>query len=122
MGYKKTISNTKDETQTRINLIMKKLVLVIFVLFFSSCIGTKIKKLEGQTKTEMLNTLGYPNQIISKENDIKIYVYFYEDYSVNNYPSIIGLMYLNPEEKIIFVEKERTTLKLKQYLQNKNLY
>lgn len=102
--------------------ILKKIIIVsIALMTLSSCIGTKMLKFEGKTKSEMLNKFGYPNEIISQNNGIDIYVYFYEDYSVNNYPSVIGLMYINSNDEIIRVKKESTRLTLKQYLYSNNL-
>ena len=101
--------------------ILPNLVATLLLLSFSSCIGTKMKKFEGKTKFEMLNKLGSPNKIISRSNGQKIYVYFFEDYSDNNYSSVIGLMYVNSNDKIISVEKEKTRLSLEQFLNFRNL-
>jgi len=38
------------------------------------------------------------------------------DYSANNYPSVVGLMYVNSNDKIISVQKEKTRLSLKDFL------
>ena len=78
-------------------------------------------KLEGKTKFEMLNKLGSPVKIISSNNGETIYVYFYEDYSANNYPSVVGLMYVNSNDRIVSVQKEKTRLSLSEFLYFKNL-
>ena len=102
--------------------ILPKLIIILLLLTFSSCIAAKMQKLEGKTKFEMLNKLGSPDRIISRSNGQAIYVYYFEDYSDNNYASVIGLMYVNSNDKIISVEKEKTRLSLEQFLNFRNLY
>ena len=80
-----------------------------------------MKKLEGKTKFEMLNKLGSPNKIISTNNGVSVYVYFFDDISANNYPSVIGLMYVNRNDKIISVQKENTRLSLEEFLSFRKL-
>ena len=87
---------------------------------FSSCIGTKMQRLEGKDKYMMLNKLGSPDRIISRSNGESIYVYYFQDYSDNNYASVIGLMYIQ-DDKIISVEKEKTRLSLEQFLNFRKL-
>ena len=77
--------------------------------------------LAGKTKFEMLNKLGSPVKIISSSNGETIYVYFFEDYSANNYPSVVGLMYVNSNDRIVSVQKEKTRLSLSEFLYFKNL-
>lgn len=73
-------------------------------------------KLEGKTKIEMFNKLGSPNKIISVNNAEAIYVYYYTDYSGNNYPSLVGLLFADSSGKIIYVQKVKTRLSLDDYL------
>ena len=43
--------------------ILKKIIIIsIALMTLSSCIGTKMLKFEGKTKSEMLNKFGYPNK------------------------------------------------------------
>jgi|TARA_B110000977_G_C10760720_1_gene370559 hypothetical protein len=101
---------------------MKNIIFTLVLLVsLSSCIGAKMTKLEGKTKFEMLNKLGSPVKIISSNNGETIYVYFYEDYSANNYPSVVGLMYVNSNDRIVSVQKEKTRLSLSEFLYFKNL-
>jgi hypothetical protein len=104
---------------------MKRLVqLLTLILFVSiiatatSCIGSKLKKQLGHTKFEMANKIGEPSHILDISNGNQIHVYFYQDYSQNNYPSIVGFMYVNKNEKIYKVEKYKTRLPLDAFLQN----
>ena len=103
------------------NILVKLVVVLIVIITTTSCVGGKMKRLEGHTKTEMLNKLGYPNKIISGGAGGEIHAYFYQDYSGNNYKNIIGLMYINSSSKIIRVEKVNTRLSLDQYLYTHNL-
>jgi hypothetical protein len=103
---------------------MKKLVQVLTLFVFvsiiaaiNSCIG--LKKQVGHTKFEMLNNIGEPSRILNISNSDKIYVYFYEDYSQNNYPSIVGFMYIDKNEKVYKVEKYKTRLSLDAFLKYK---
>ena len=80
-----------------------------------------MKKLEGKTKMEMLNKLGSPDKILQYKNGETIYVYFFKDYSANNYPSVVGLMYVNSNDRIVSVQKEKTRLSLSEFLYFKNL-
>lgn len=96
---------------------MKNIIFTFVLLIsLSSCIGAKMKKLEGKTKLEMLNKLGSPDKIIQYNNGETLFIYFYVDYSANNYPSVVGLMYVNSNDKIISVQKEKTRLSLKEFL------
>jgi len=100
-----------------------KNIIFTFVLLISltSCVGAKMKKLEGKTKMEMLNKLGSPDKILQYKNGETIYVYFFKDYSANNYPSVVGLMYVNSNDRIVSVQKEKTRLSLSEFLYFKNL-
>ena len=100
-----------------------KNIIFTFVLLISltSCVGAKMKKLEGKTKMEMLNKLGSPDKILQYKNGETIYVYFFEDYSANNYPSVVGLMYVNSNDRIVSVQKEKTRLSMSEFLYFKNL-
>ncbi len=82
-----------------------------------SCLGPK--KQVGHTKLEMLNKLGTPNRILSNSNGDQNYVYFYEDYSQNHYPSVVGLMYVDKTEKVYKVEKFKTRLSLNEFLRDR---
>lgn len=98
--------------------IIKPLILIILVLFIASatsCLG--LKKQVGHTKFEMLNKLGEPSRILNSSNGDQIYVYFYQDYSQNNYPSVVGFMYVDKSEKVYKVEKYNTRLSLDEFLQ-----
>lgn len=98
--------------------IIKPLILLIIVLFIASatsCLG--LKKQVGHTKFEMLNKLGGPSRILNSSNGDQIYVYFYQDYSQNNYPSVVGFMYVDKSEKVYKVEKYNTRLSLDEFLQ-----
>ena len=92
----------------------------IFILIFSalsSCIGSKLKNQVGHTKFEMANNIGEPSRIINISNGDQLYVYFYQDYSQNNYPSIVGFMYINKKDIVYKVEKYKTRLSLNSFLQ-----
>jgi hypothetical protein len=96
---------------------MKNIIFtVVLLISLSSCIGAKMKKLEGKTKLEMVNKLGSPVKIIQYNNGETLFIYFYVDYSANNYPSVVGLMYVNSNDKIVSVQKEKTRLSLKEFL------
>lgn len=98
--------------------IIKPFILLIIVLFIASttsCLG--LKKQVGHTKFEMLNKLGGPSRILNSSNGDLIYVYFYQDYSQNNYPSVVGFMYIDKSEKVYKVEKYNTRLSLEEFLQ-----
>ena len=96
---------------------MKNIIFtVVLLISLSSCIGAKMKKLEGKTKLEMVNKLGSPDKIIQYNNGETLFIYFYVDYSANNYPSVVGLMYVNSNDKIVSVQKEKTRLSLKEFL------
>ena len=90
-------------------------VLVLIIATATSCLG--LKKQVGHTKLEMLNKLGTPSRILSNSNGDQIYVYFYEDYSQNHYPSVVGFMYIDKTEKVYKVEKFKTRLSLDEFLQ-----
>ena len=97
--------------------IIKKLkfcVLVLFIASATSCLG--LKKQVGHTKFEMLNKIGTPSRILNSSNGDQIYVYFYEDYSQNHYPSVVGFMYIDKNEKVYKVEKYNTRLSLDEFL------
>ena len=98
--------------------IIKKITLFIVVLFIASatsCLG--LQKQVGHTKFEMLNKLGEPSRVLNSSNGDQIYVYFYQDYSQNNYPSVVGYMYIDKSEKVYKVEKYNTRLSLDEFLQ-----
>ena len=90
-------------------------VLVLFITLATSCLG--LKKQVGHTKFEMLNKIGTPSRILNSSNGEQIYVYFYEDYSQNHYPSVVGFMYIDKNEKVHKVEKYNTRLSLDEFLQ-----
>lgn len=90
-------------------------VLVLFIASATSCLG--LKKQVGHTKFEMLNKIGSPSRILNGSNGDQIYVYFYEDYSQNHYPSVVGFMYVDQNEKVYKVEKYNTRLSLDEFLQ-----
>ena len=89
-------------------------VLVLFITSATSCLG--LKKQMGRTKFEMLNKIGTPSRILSISNGNQIYVYFYIDHSQNHYPSVVGFMYLDKNEKVYKVEKYKTRLSLDEFL------
>ena len=96
------------------------LILFIFILTIAtatSCIG--LKNQVGHTKFEMLNKIGQPSRILNLAYGEKIFVYFYEDLSQNNYPSIVGFMYIDKNEKVYKVEKYKTQLSLDEFLRNR---
>jgi hypothetical protein len=95
--------------------ILMFFVLVLFMTFATSCLG--LKKHVGKTKFEMLNKIGTPSRILNSSNGEQIYVYFYEDYSQNHYPSVVGFMYIDKNEKVYKVEKYNTRLSLDEFLQ-----
>lgn len=98
-------------------ILIKPIIISIFVFIISattSCLG--LKNQVGHTKFEMLNKLGTPSQIINHSNGDQIYVYFYEDYSQNHYPSVVGFMYVDKNEKVYKVEKYKTRLSLGEFL------
>ena len=103
------------------NILIKLIIVLIVIITTTSCVGLKMKGLEGHSKTEMFNKLGYPNKIISDGTGGEIHVYFYKDYSANNYKNVIGLLYINSLNKIIRVEKQKTRLSLAQYLYTQKL-
>ena len=90
-------------------------ILVLFIASATSCLG--LKKQVGHTKFEMLNKLGQPSRILNSSNGDQIYVYFYEDYSQNHYPSVVGFMYIDKTEKVYKVEKYNTRSSLDEFLQ-----
>lgn len=92
-------------------------VLVLFIASATSCLG--LKKQVGHTKFEMLNKIGSPSRILNTSNGEQIYVYYYKDYSQNNYPSVVGLMYIDIDQKVYKVEKFNTRLSLDEFLQNR---
>ena len=97
--------------------IIKTLIFFVLILFISSatsCLG--LKKQVGHTKFEMLNKLGEPSRILNNTNGDQIYIYFYEDYSQNHYPSVVGFMYINKNDKVYKVEKYKTQLSLSEFL------
>lgn len=96
------------------------LILTLF-LTLSSCIGSKIMSLENKSKNDMLNKLGAPYKIIYRNNGESIYVYFYDDISVNDYPSIVGLFYISSNNKINSVQKTKTRLTLEEFLNYNNI-
>lgn len=99
------------------NKIIKTLIYFVFVLFLTtatSCLG--LKKQVGHTKFQMLNKIGAPTRIINGSNGDQIYVYFYEDYSQNHYPSVVGFMYIGTNDKVYKVEKYNTRLSLDEFL------
>ena len=89
-------------------------VLVLFITLATSCLG--LKKQVGHTKFEMLNKIGTPSRILNSSNGDQIYVYYYEDYSQNHYPSVVGFMYIDKNEKVYKVEKYNTRLSLDEFL------
>jgi hypothetical protein len=89
-------------------------VLVLIITSTTSCLG--LKNQVGHTKFEMLNKLGAPSRIINSSNGDQIYVYFYEDLSQNHYPSVVGFMYIDKNEKVYKVEKYNTRLSLDEFL------
>jgi hypothetical protein len=98
--------------------LVKTLFFFLFVLIIASatsCLG--LKKQVGHTKFEMLNKIGAPSRIINASNGDQIYVYFYEDYSQNHYPSVVGFLYVDSNEKVYKVEKYKTRLSLDEFLQ-----
>ena len=101
----------------KINNPLIILLLVLFIASATSCLG--LKKQVGHTKFEMLNKLGGPSRILNSSNGDQIYVYFYRDYSQNNYPSVVGFMYVDKSEKVYKVEKYNTRLSLDEFLQYK---
>lgn len=90
-------------------------MLVLIIATATSCLG--LKKQVGHTKLEMLNKLGTPSRILNNSNGDQIYVYFYEDYSQNHYPSVVGFMYIDKTQKVYKVEKFKTRLSLDEFLQ-----
>jgi hypothetical protein len=98
-------------------ILIKPLIISIFFLIISastSCLG--LKNQVGHTKFEMLNKLGTPSQILNPSNDDQIYVYFYEDYSQNHYPSVVAFVHVDKNEKVYKVEKFKTRLSLGEFL------
>ena len=90
-------------------------ILVLIIASTTSCLG--LKNQVGHTKFEMLNKIGSPSRILNSSNGDQIYVYFYEDYSQNHYPSVVGFMYIDKNEKVYKVEKYKTRLSLDEFLQ-----
>ena len=90
-------------------------IIVLFIASATSCLG--LKQQVGHTKFEMLNKIGTPSRILNSSNGDQIYVYFYEDYSQNHYPSVVGFMYIDKNEKVHKVEKYNTRLSLDEFLQ-----
>ena len=95
--------------------ISKLFVFALIIATATSCLG--LKKQIGNSKFEMLNEIGAPNRILNISNGEQIYVYYYKDYSQNNYRSIVGLMYIDINEKVYKVEKYKTYLSLDAFLQ-----
>lgn len=91
------------------------LFICIIVLSFVSCLGAKIKKQEGRTKNQVLRSLGYPIEIVPLDTLGEVYIYFYEDLSVNNYPSVVGILFIDPSGKVVRVIKDNTRLSYQQY-------
>ena len=89
-------------------------ILVLFIASATSCLG--LKQQVGHTKFEMLNKIGAPSRILNSSNGDQIYVYYYEDYSQNHYPSVVGFMYIDKNEKVYKVEKYNTRLSLDEFL------
>ena len=99
-------------------IFVKPSIISIFILLIctaTSCLG--LKNQVGHTKFEMLNKIGAPNRILNISNGDQIYVYFYEDYSQNHYPSVVGFMYIDKNEKVYKVEKYNTRFSLDEFLQ-----
>ena len=100
---------------------MKRFVQILTLIVFVSLIATAsclgLKNQVGHTKFEMANKIGEPSRILDISNGDQIYVYFYQDYSQNNYPSIVGFMYVDKNEKVYKVEKYKTRLSLETFLQ-----
>lgn len=67
----------------------------------------------------MMNKMGSPSRILNIANGEQIYVYFYEDYSQNHYPSVVGYMYIDNAEKVYKVEKYKTRLSLDEFIRNR---
>ena len=100
----------------------KKLNLIVFVSIIAtttSCLG--LKNQVGHTKFEMLNKIGGPSRILNISNGEQIYVYFYQDQSQNHYSSVVGLMYIDKNEKVYKVNKYKTQLSLDEFLRNSGL-
>ena len=95
--------------------------LLVTSLLLSSCVGTRLKKQKGHSVIEMANKLGEPVVVATNQNGERIWVYFYQDYSPNHYPSIVGLMYINQNNIVYRVEKEKTRLTLASYLRLKQI-
>jgi hypothetical protein len=89
-------------------------ILVLFIASATSCLG--LKKQVGHTKFQMLNKLGAPTRILNSSNGDQIYVYFYEDYSQNHYPSVVGFMYIGTNNKVYKVEKYSTRFSLDEFI------
>jgi hypothetical protein len=107
----------KLHNQTNMRIFVKPSIISIFILLIctaTSCLG--LKNQVGHTKFEMLNKLGTPSQVINHTNGDQIYVYFYEDYSQNHYPSVVGFMYVDKSEMVYKVEKYKTRLSLGEFL------
>jgi uncharacterized SAM-binding protein YcdF (DUF218 family) len=103
---------------------MKKIVHIITLILFvivitttTSCVGTMLKNQVGRSKFEMVNKIGAPNRILNISNGGQVYFYFYQDYSQNHYPSIVGIIYIDINEKVYKVDKYKTRLSLDEFLQ-----
>lgn len=94
--------------------ILNFFIFVLFIASATSCLG--LKQQVGHTKFEMLNKIGAPSRILNSSNGDQIYVYYYEDYSENHYPSVVGFMYIDKNEKVYKVEKYKTRLSLDEFL------
>jgi hypothetical protein len=99
---------------------VQMLILVVSIIpATNSCLG--LKNQVGQTKFEMANKMGEPDHIINISNGEQIFIYYYKDYSQNNYPSLVGFMYIDKNEKVYKVEKYKTRLSLDAFLQYRGL-
>jgi hypothetical protein len=96
-------------------------ILLTTTLLLCSCVGTRLKKQKGHSVVEVANKLGEPVVVATNQNGERIWVYFYQDYSPNHYPSIVGLMYINQNNIVYRVEKEKTRLTLSSYLRLKQI-
>ena len=99
-------------------------------------LGVEVSIFEYADLCEKL--FGYKSIILSKNNRIKdiaasninqplalkkfrdrFPLFLYEDLSQNNYPSIVGFMYIDKNEKVYKVEKFKTQLTLDAFLRNR---
>jgi hypothetical protein len=96
-------------------------ILLTTTLLLCSCVGTRLKNQKGHSVVEVANKLGEPVVVATNQNGERIWVYFYQDYSPNHYPSIVGLMYINQNNIVYRVEKEKTRLTLASYLRLKQI-